>query len=44
LRTIFGLLCQSAQPSRTKILPQWYRNRHGKPPWFATLNQTRPNL
>src|SRR5665811_1233883 len=36
LRTIFGLLRQTTEPRRTEIPPQWYWNRHGEPPSFAT--------
>jgi hypothetical protein len=44
LRTILGLLRQTAELRRTKIPPKWYWNRHGEPPSFATLNQTGTDL
>jgi hypothetical protein len=44
LRTVFALFRQIAELRRTKITPQWYRNRHGEPPSFATLNQNPTDL
>src|SRR5450759_3770963 len=44
LWTIFGLLRQTAEARRCKIPLQWYRNRHGEPPSFATLNQIHADL
>jgi hypothetical protein len=35
---------QTSQPRRLEIPAQWYRNRHGEPPSFATLNQNRADL
>jgi hypothetical protein len=39
LRAILGLTRDRAQGSGIKVCPE--RNRHGEPPSFATLNQTR---
>jgi len=38
LRRVLALARESPQALRVKVAPQ--RDRHGKPPWFATLNQT----
>src|SRR5262245_15369483 len=43
LRTIVGSPGQTAQLRRIKIPAQGYRGRHDEPPWFATLNLTRPH-
>src|SRR5262245_65215334 len=43
LRTIVGSPGQTAQLRRIKIPAQGYRNLHDEPPWFATLNLTRPH-
>ena len=43
LRSVLRLLCQSAEPRRIEIPAQRYRNRHGEPPSFATLNQSHPD-
>src|SRR5262245_33060843 len=43
LRTIVGSPGQTAQLRRIKIPAQGYRSRHDEPPWFATLNLTRPH-
>jgi hypothetical protein len=39
LRAVLGLSGKRAQCSGIKVCSE--RNRHGEPPWFATLNQTR---
>ena len=44
LRTIFGLLRQTAELKRTKIPSQWYRNRYCEPPSFAISNQNLSDL
>src|ERR1700680_1373226 len=41
LRAVLGPLRKPAERCCVEIPTQGYRNRHGEPPWFATLNQTK---
>src|SRR5262249_12089433 len=43
LRTVVGSPGQTAQLRRIKIPAYGNRSRHDEPPWFATLNLTRPH-
>jgi hypothetical protein len=45
--SLWAVLCPLRKPAElcsVKIPTQGYRNRHGEPPSFATLNQTRAVL
>src|SRR4029077_120134 len=44
LRPILRLPRQATQLHRLEIPAQRYRNRHGEPPMFATLNQSSADL
>src|SRR5450631_1669169 len=44
LRAVLRLPRQASQPRRLEIPAQWYRNLHGEPSSFATLNQNRADF